>query len=165
MKTAALLRNMLVVAQLIGAGLSLATPTPAAAAVAGNCATTATRFKWTTTFSSTTSTTYVNMPEMATTITQGSTGCVIVQFSAAAAANANQQMVVRVQLGSNFCGPLDQPFIKAPAGTGAGSSSHAMTFVCQAVGPDVYTVRVQYLSVSGGQVIVTNRTMLVHYMD
>jgi hypothetical protein len=161
MKTAALLRNTFVIAQLIAAGLSLATPTPGAAAVTGTCETTATRSRWTTTFDSTTSTSFVNMPEMATNITQGATDCVIVAFFAQVATLANQAMHVRATIDGLSCGPLDPKFVEN--GSEALTSSHAMAFLCNGVAPGPHTIRIQYRSFGGGQVIVQERMMLVHY--
>jgi hypothetical protein len=164
MKTAALLRNTLVIAQLIAAGLSFAALMPGAAAaqgVVGNCETTATKSKWTATFSSTMSTSFVNMPEMATNITQGATDCVIVAFFAEVATAANEAMHVRATIDGLSCGPLDPTFVEN--GSEALTSSHAMAFLCNGVAPGPHTIRTQYRSFGGGQVIVFQRMMLVHY--
>jgi hypothetical protein len=161
MKTARLLRNTFVIAQLIAAVLSLATLTPTAAAVVGSCETTATKSKWTTTFDSTMSTSFVTMPEMAANITQGATDCVIVAFFAQVGTVANEAMHVQATIDGLSCGPLDPMFVEN--GSEALTSSHAMAFLCNAVAPGPHTIRMQYRSFGGGQVIVQQRMMLVHY--
>jgi hypothetical protein len=161
MKTAGLLRNTLVIAQLIAAGLSFAALMPGAAAaqgVVGNCETTATKSKWTNTFDSTVSTSFVNMLEMAANITQGATDCVIVTFFAQASTVASEAMHVRVTIdGVAACGPIDHRFVQN------GGSSHAMAFLCNGVEPGPHAIRIQYKSFGGGQVIVQGRMMLIHY--
>lgn len=133
----------------------------------GTCETTATKFKTAGGLQSTTSTTFVNVLDMVINFTQGGTraNCVIVSFSAeAGAAAANGIMQIRAWLdGISACQPDGGVFVRSNA-TPTSYALRAIDLVCADVAPGTHSLRMQFLSATGGQVDIFQRAMLVHYV-
>jgi hypothetical protein len=111
---------------------------------------------------STSSTTFVNIPQTALDITVGGAEptCVIVVFTAQTQTTSTENMLVRAVIPGLGAGvPAD--FSMGP-GTGTTEARPAQ-FVFEDVAPGDYTVRMQYRSVPGTTVTVTRPTVVVHH--
>jgi hypothetical protein len=135
---------------------------PAAPVFAGSCVTTATKAKVSTLLQQAQSATYTDVAETKIAFTQGgaSASCVIVSFSAEAAAAANTILVVQAVLDGTPCQPAGVSFVQANANVAA----NAMNYVCANVAPGNHAVKMQFKSNSAGYgVVLGPRTMIVHY--
>jgi hypothetical protein len=154
------------VATLAGAALLLAAVTSVTAAplAAGGCETTASKYKVSAAFQSTTSTTFVDVMETAINFQQGGSGCVIVSFAGMASANPNTLMYVRARLdGATDCLPNDNAFAGSGA-TASPSADRAMNYVCGKVAPGSHVIKMQFRTGSGPTVSLRSRTIIVHYV-
>jgi hypothetical protein len=111
---------------------------------------------------STSSTTFVNMPQAALNITVGGANptCVIVVFTAQTQTTADENMLVRARIPGIGNGVPAE--LSMGPGTGTTEARPAQ-FVFDDVPPGDYTVRMQYLSVTGSTVTVTRPTLVVHH--
>jgi hypothetical protein len=154
---------------LAGAAFSLAALTPVTAApLAGACVPTATNYKVSTTVQTTVSTSPVFVLETFVKFTQGGFGgnqsCVIVSFSAEAAASPNTIMIVDALLDDIIgCQPTNNFFVQSNA-TATGFTDHAMSYVCQNVAPGIHSVRMEFRSNNGLAVQLLKRTTIVNHV-
>jgi hypothetical protein len=111
---------------------------------------------------STSSTTFVNIPNTALNLTVGGANptCVIVVFTAQTQTTANENMVVRARIPGIGIG-VPAEFSMGP-GTGTTEARPAQ-FVFENVPPGDYTVRMQYRSIPGTTVTLTRPTLVVHH--
>lgn len=111
---------------------------------------------------STSSTTFTNMPQAALNFTVGGTQptCVIVVFTAQTQTTATENMLVRARITGIGSG-VPAEFSMGP-GTGTTEARPAQ-FVFENVAPGDYSLRIQYLSVSGTTVTVSRPTLVVHH--
>ena len=128
----------------------------------GTCAPNELKYKVAEYSVSTSSTTFVNVPDSALTISPGVLGCVIVSFSATAAAPASTAMFVEPHIGNVPCRPTTNVFVISNA-TATANADRAMTFVCLDVPAGLHTIRMKYASSNGNAVFLDRRTLLVHY--
>jgi hypothetical protein len=130
-----------------------------AASFAGNCITNATEYRVTDTNKSTTSTTFVAVPQSGIQFAQGgsASGCVIVTFTAVLTVD-NAWMYVKATLdGKN---PLDP---EAGVWRVIAQESRTAVFVFRNVAPGSHTIVMKFRSSNGGNVTVYNRTTTVSY--
>jgi|GEM_PF-4625333 len=114
---------------------------------------------------STTSVVLVDVPESSVRFVQGGTQarCVVVSFSAEAAAAPNDLMVVQAVLdGTIVCQPGSNFFVRSNA-TATDVAARTMNFVCAEVTPGAHKLKLQFRSRSGGVVQLGFRTLVVHY--
>jgi hypothetical protein len=151
----------------MAAALMLAALWPAGAVaqdVQGSCVVNRATFRAETTGGgSTSSTTFVNIPQAALNVTVGGANptCVIVVFTAQTQTTANENMLVRARIPGIGNGvPAD--FSMGP-GTGTTEARPAQ-FVFEDVPPGDYSVRMQFRSVvAGTTVTLTRPTVVVHH--
>ena len=154
-----------------GTPAGVVAPARPAAPVTGTCKTTKTDFAATDlTFSSTTSTAFVNIPEASVSFQQGgaSPSCAIVMYSAEvfAAADSTALMYVRALLdGVTAATPAQTQFSgdDDEDGDGRWARSHAMNFVFPSVSPGGHTITMQFRSSDGGAVFTHQHTTLVEH--
>jgi len=135
----------------------------AAQNVQGSCVVNRATFRAQTTGGgSTSSTTFVNVPNAGLNVTVGGANptCVIVVFTAQTQTTANENMLVRARIPGIGNG-VPAEFSMGP-GTGTTEARPAQ-FVFNNVPPGNYTVRMQYRSVPGTTVTITRPTMVVHH--
>ena len=120
-------------------------------------------------FSTTSSTTYVNVPDTQITFVQSKPGCVVVHYSAFVfASNAGAALmyvrplldgaVTAVPAETQFAGDDDED------NDGRWARSHAMNFVFPNVPAGIHRLTMQWRSLVAGQTIFTHRrTTLVHH--
>ena len=110
----------------------------------------------------TTSTTFVTMPQMSKTFTQGGTGSdeVVAIFSAAASLNGTQNDTgfVRLQVGSTTQSPGEVPLIAE--GT---SGEHGFTWQTAPVAAGSRTIRVQWRTDLGSTFCVDARSLIIQH--
>ena len=112
---------------------------------------------------STTSTTYVNVPNAAVSFSQGgrTTGCIVVNFSAWAFAPGTALMMVRAQLdGVDMAPGGDQQFT---ATDGTFAVAHAFSWTANAAVGN-HTVQIQFRSFDGQSVFIHKHTSSVHHL-
>jgi hypothetical protein len=121
-------------------------------------------------FSTTTSATFVNIPEGLVSFTQGgsTSGCVIVDFSGMVFANAAGAALEYVRAVLNT-GAVAVPFETQFNGDddedadGRWARSHAYTFVFPSVAPGAHTIQMQFRSLVAGQTVFMHRHTTVVY--
>ena len=121
---------------------------------------------------STTSTSFVDIPDMTVAFTMGGSvnHCVKVGFSAMTFAadtpSANQLVMVRALLdGATVGSPSEVQFSgdDDEDADGSWARSHAFNFAFKGVTPGVHTITIQFRSFFGGSVFVHRRSMFVHH--
>jgi hypothetical protein len=136
----------------------------AAQDVQGSCVVNRATFRAETTGGgSTSSTTFVNIPETALDVTVGGANptCVIVVFTAQTQTTANENMLVRARIPGIGNG-VPAEFSMGP-GTGTTEARPAQ-FVFDNVPPGDYSVRMQFRTVSPGTTVTLTRpTVVVHH--
>ena len=134
---------------------------PAMAAVA-SCSPTRMKIKTMTGTVSTSSPTFVGIPEAALTFTQGGTSpsCVVVRFSGASSVITSgvSRIVARLD-GVTDADPGSVQF----SGENVGSVSHAFEFLFPSVAPGTHIVRIMYRTNGTGTVFVDQRTLVVQH--
>ena len=117
---------------------------------------------------STTSLSYVDVPGMSSTFTEGGTvtRCVTVQYTAYvfAASGAATLMQVRALLdGVTVASPSETQFDgdSDEDADGAWARSHAFNFVFPTVAPGSHTIKIQWKSFDGTTIFTHRRTLLV----
>jgi hypothetical protein len=170
-----LLRTIRTISLAGGAALLLSVPSIAgkaehdassrAAVAFGGCTPNAVKFKVSTLFQSTTSTSPVDVSETTLNFGQGGTSasCAIVSFSSEASAAANEVMLVDAVLdGSTICSPGGNFFVRSNS-VATDLADRAMNYVCPDVAPGKHSVKIQFRSGGGGQVALDFRTTLAHF--
>lgn len=120
-------------------------------------------FKTETAQVTTTSTSFVAMPGSGRVITTTVAGCIIVEFSGeeTAALNTNRMLIRAATLGGLVAEP---PSVRVGYPFSPGNyETRAMRFIFKNVPPGQHNVRIEWLSQSGGNVYVQNRTLAVSY--
>jgi hypothetical protein len=148
------------------AGLLLATvSTQAQAQTVATCSPTKMRIKVAATTASTTSTSFVAIPDSGLTFTQGGTGpsCVLVRFSAASSVNGNSVARVAAKLdNATSAEPVSAQF--SGDTVSGGSRAHSFEFLFVNVPPGPHTVRMMYMVGNGSdEVFMDERTMVVQH--
>jgi hypothetical protein len=116
---------------------------------------------------STTSTSYVDVPGMSSTFTEGGTvtRCVTVEYTAFVfAAEGDNLMFVRALLdGVTVASPSETQFDgdSDEDGDFQWARSHAFNFVFPSVAPGSHTIKIQWRSLDGGTIFTHRRTLLV----
>jgi hypothetical protein len=114
----------------------------------------------------TNSTGFVNVADSTVRFVQGGTQtrCVVVTFTAEAAAPVNHALMVRVLLdGEELCQPGEVFFSRGEASPAA-RAARAMSFLCTDVTPGPHRIRLEYRSQnSAGTVALQFRTVTVNY--
>ena len=137
-------------------------PAGAAAQAQGTCTVNRATYHVGANCASTSSTTFVNIPQALVDVTVGGTAptCVIAVFSTQTQTTADENMLVRARIaGIGIADPAD-------TGLGAGIGSveaRSAQFVFEDVPPGDYTVRMQYRSVPGTTVTICEPTLVVHH--
>ncbi len=117
---------------------------------------------------STTSTTFVDIPNTAITVSIGGSAntCVKVEFSAYtfAATASTALLFVRVTQDGVACAPGEVQFSgdDDEDGDGRWARSHAFNYLC-AVAPGAHTYKAQFRSFDGGSVFVHKTSLFVHH--
>ena len=117
---------------------------------------------------STTSTTYVDVPDMSVTFTAGGTRsfCATATFSAWTFATGGALMYVQALMdGTVVAAPGEQQFSgdDDENANGEWARSHAFTFVFPSVAPGAHTIKIQYRSFDGKTVFVHRRSLVVFH--
>jgi hypothetical protein len=124
---------------------------------------------------STTSTTYVNVPDMSVSFTISGTAstCIVVSYTAEVYTGSdpnsligNEVMFVRARLDGAVVGfPAEAQFEgdSDEDGDGAWARAHAFNFVFPNVAPGAHTLRIQWRSIFGGTVVTHRRTAVVYH--
>jgi hypothetical protein len=140
-----------------------------AAAVLGTCTPSKVRFSASPMSGgerSTTSRTFVNMPEATVGFTQGGTGptCIIVEFSGLAYAAGTDKMAVRVLLNNTTTAqPGEMVIATNDNASNRQGLARGANFVFPLIEPGSHTLTMQYRSVTGGAVKIGAHTTIVHY--
>jgi hypothetical protein len=116
-----------------------------------------------TTGASTTSTTYVNVPNAAVAFSEGGqiTGCIVVNFSAWAFTSSTGLLHVRATLdGVEMAPGGDQQFA---ANDSTFAFAHAFSWAANAA-PGAHTVQIQFRSQDGQTVFIHKHTTTVHHL-
>ena len=134
---------------------------PAPAAVySGACTLSKVKFKTSDSLRSTTSTSWVNVPDMSISFTVNTTTCLKIEFSAQVKTAANESLQVRALLD----GVTDlYPAITTFAQNQTSWGSHAFNFGFTTVVAGSHTLKIQWGSGGGGSVSMTSRSLFVHY--
>lgn len=138
-------------------------------AVSGTCrATTISFVTGETTGESTTSTTFVDVPDMSVSFDIGgaANGCVKVEFSAYVFAASGRLIIVRALLDGATAGSPSQVQFSGDDdenADGKWARSHAFNFAFPNVAPGTHTITIQWLSFDGGTVFMHRRSMFVHH--
>jgi hypothetical protein len=131
--------------------------TPAAS---GECSPNKVKFRTSNVSVNMTSTTFAVVPNTALSFTQSSPDCVIVRYSAMAAATYPRWIPLRVVLdGSVIAAPGDIQY----EGYTEISTARSFDFVFPAVAAGAHTVRVEWRSFNGGIIFMHDRTITLHY--
>jgi len=139
------------------------------AAVLGTCTPTKVRFSASQMSGgerSTTSRTFVNMPEATAGFTQGGTGptCIIVEFSGLAYAAGTDKMAVRALLNNTTSAQPGEMIIATnDNASNRQGLARGANFVFPLIEPGSHTLTMQYRSVTGGAVKIGAHTTIVHY--
>lgn len=150
-----------------GAGTAPGITGAPAAAVQGTCQPTRVKYSASPMDSGdkvTTSKTFVNVPEASVNIVQGGThaSCIIVQFSAYAAAGLSNKMNVRALLDSTtIAQPGEMLFATNDAGAG---QVRTVNFIFPLIAPGSHTIRMQWRSLTGAGVVMGRHSTIVHYV-
>jgi hypothetical protein len=111
----------------------------------------------------TTSTTFINLPEAVINFTQGgrAPSCVIVYFTGMVAVGSNGQLFVRAVMdGSNVGLPELFQFI---ALSNNFSHTHTASFIFPSVAPGAHQMRIQYSSGNGQTVVIGRHNTVANY--
>ncbi|HEY3247218.1 MAG TPA: hypothetical protein VGK88_02850 [bacterium] len=149
-------------AQGTDSGQSATGPSPAAV-VGGDCLAPAKmKFKTADTSVSTTSTAWVNAPDMYTSFTISGTvkECLEVDFSASAVANSGATMIVRAILDSGTIGLPAQVFFSSQTNW---DYAQAFNFAFKDVAPGSHQVKIQWKSLGGVSISLEPRSLIVRY--
>ncbi len=134
---------------------------PAGVTVAGTCTTGAEAYSVSTTTQATFSQTFSDVTGTAVWFTQGTAGCVEVSFSSEALTSPNEILLTQAVLdGSTVCTPGDNLFASPSAGY---PGTHAMNYICPAVGAGNHSVTMQFASRHGSRVQLYYHTTIVRY--
>lgn len=127
----------------------------------GSCSMSKVKFKTSDVFALTTSTSYVDVPDMDLTFTvSGNTGtCVEVLFSGEVATEGEGMRVRAILDGVTRSIPNNVLFADQAAFFG----SHAFHFAFKSVAPGTHTLKVQWRSQAGGEIYIDTRSLFVHY--
>jgi len=154
------IRKFLVVVLAAAAFSGAMTSSSRAGDLAGACSPNAIRYKTVDVGQGVTSTTPITAPGMIVNFnTASSSSCIIILFSALAAAETNETMLVRALLDGSPCESQAVNFRLAGS-----YESRAANFVCAAVGPGMHSARIQFWSSNGAQVFLARRTMILQYV-
>jgi hypothetical protein len=149
----------------LGAALMLVALWPAGvAAVQGSCVVNRATYRAETNGGgSTSSTTFVNVPDTALNFTLGGENptCVIIVFTTQVLATADENMVIRARIDGGIGIGVPAEFAMGP-GTGT-TEARPGQFVFDNVSPGSYTARMQFRSVTGTTVTLTRPTMVIHH--
>ena len=144
-------------------GDARATASPRVPVVFGGCNPVHVKYKVSTNQQSTTSTSYVDVVDSAIGVRLRDVGCIIVMFSSLAFVNPNETMRVQVmRVPATLCEPSNGFFISSNVNM-EGLSSQAMNYVCHNVPAGIHSVKVQFRSGTGGNVILGFRTVIAWY--
>ena len=160
-------RQIILAILMIGAALSLAglAPSTARAAVArGRCALSKTKYVIATDTVSTSSTSFVAVPDSKVKFTQSATGCVIVHLSAEAASFESNAMEVRAVLDGGDAKKVGNEATHTSLTRGdSGRNDRERTFIFVDVSAGAHFVELQYFSENGGDIFLNVRTIIVQY--
>jgi hypothetical protein len=144
-----------------------ASPDKPATVIIGACPTVGTHFVTADdTGKSTTSTTYVDVPNMSVTFVQGRAGCVLVNFSAWTFAPGDALLFVEAL--------MDGVTVAAPGEVqlsgdddedvdGSWARAHAFNFAIPAVSAGSHTIKIQFRSYDGKMVFIHRRSLMVQH--
>jgi hypothetical protein len=144
-------------------GMAAMWPGAAAAEAEGSCTVSRATFRSDPGFSSTSSATFINIPDTDVPITVGGADptCVIVVFSAQTQTSETENMAIRARIAGIGIAEPDE--INLGPGTGA-VEARAAQFVFESVPPGNYTVRMQYRSSVGATTVTIGKpTVVVHH--
>lgn len=153
----------LIVALIFLPGMFPASPAAAGERAKGQCASNATAYVVSDTYTATTSTKYTLVQASRVNLNGIGAGCVTIAFSTLAMTAASEYMqVVAVIDGTKHCLPsVNQTLISdKPA-----FETRAINFVCLGVSAGSHVVAIKFKSGNGGQVAISNPTMIVNYTD
>jgi hypothetical protein len=119
-------------------------------------------------FASTTSTTFVDVPDMVVrfTIPGNTATCIVVPYTATVWTGKDELIYIRAQLDGAVTGfPAEVQFEgdSDEDGDGKWARAHAFSFVFPKVTPGAHTLRIQWRSFFGGTVSTHWRTVVVHH--
>ena len=138
----------------------LAVLTPATAGVLGSCKPTQLLYYATPLDqSSTTSSTFVTIPQTAIPINLFEFSCVIVRFSAMTYASDGRQVEIRAVLNSRVALPAAVQY----SGDDSKANAHSYEFIFGRVEAGSYRLKMQFRSTLGGAVAVHRHTTVVQY--
>jgi hypothetical protein len=115
-----------------------------------------------------TSTTYVDVPDMAVTFSVPGTtrSCATAEFSAYTSTAADQLMMIRAVMDGVTVGAPFEVLFDGDSdedGDGRWARAHAFTFLFPSVQPGKHTIKIQWRSFSGGTVVMSRRTLIVDH--
>lgn len=149
----------------IAAGLSVIPPAQALEVVKATCPSNHVAVVTSDGLLMTNSTAFVDVTDSTVRFVQGGnrSACVLVTFSAEAAADGSHELLVRALLDGAGCasGPVALTSGDASA---IATTARAMSFLCTDVTPGAHRIRMQYRSGTSGQIVSLHvRTLTVHY--
>jgi hypothetical protein len=141
--------------------MSMSTSTPGAAVERGTCSPTKTAFIVSAANRSTSSTTFVLLPETAVKFVQGGSrpSCVMARLEAHVATSSNTAITILATIDGNTIDPGDVQL----AFNDTNFQPRAWTFVLPSVAPGAHRIGFKFRSNNGNTVFVSNSNAIIHH--